>query len=327
MTIRVDSFCLWRRPARLPAFRRIASALDYPTRPVRIIDGFGGGSTPDLVSRLIGQWLSDGCISPSSSTTGSAPAAISRPRRSPMRRRTATRCSLASPRTRSTPRSTSKSGFRFPPRFRAGRRRDPAADGDPGQSIVPGQDASRVHRLCQSQSRQDQFCFARRRHADACRDRAVQDAGRHRRRARAVSRAGAGIHRFAGRPGSGLHHHAVERDRIHQDRQIAGLGGDRRETGGGVAGCADGERSRCPASTPRPGTESARQRARRPAIVDTLSSNIAAGLAEPQIVARIKDLGGETEPMGSAEFAKFLAAETAKWAKVVKFAKMQRGLI
>ncbi|MGC1280435.1 MAG: tripartite tricarboxylate transporter substrate-binding protein, partial [Xanthobacteraceae bacterium] len=36
---------------------RPASALDYPTRPVRIIDGFGGGSTPDLVSRLIGQWL------------------------------------------------------------------------------------------------------------------------------------------------------------------------------------------------------------------------------------------------------------------------------
>ena len=35
-----------------------ASALDYPTRPVRIFEGFGGGGTPDLVSRLIGQWLS-----------------------------------------------------------------------------------------------------------------------------------------------------------------------------------------------------------------------------------------------------------------------------
>ncbi|MGB6894053.1 MAG: tripartite tricarboxylate transporter substrate-binding protein, partial [Xanthobacteraceae bacterium] len=38
---------------------RPASALDYPARPVRIVDGFGGGSTPDLVSRLIGQWLSE----------------------------------------------------------------------------------------------------------------------------------------------------------------------------------------------------------------------------------------------------------------------------
>ena len=36
---------------------RYACALDYPTRPVRIFEGFGGGSTPDLISRLIGQWL------------------------------------------------------------------------------------------------------------------------------------------------------------------------------------------------------------------------------------------------------------------------------
>ena len=37
----------------------VACALDYPTRPVHIVDGFGGGSTPDLVSRLLGQWLSE----------------------------------------------------------------------------------------------------------------------------------------------------------------------------------------------------------------------------------------------------------------------------
>ncbi|HEX3505003.1 MAG TPA: tripartite tricarboxylate transporter substrate-binding protein, partial [Xanthobacteraceae bacterium] len=39
--------------------RRIAYAQDYPTRPVRIIEGLGGGSTPNLVARLIGQWLSE----------------------------------------------------------------------------------------------------------------------------------------------------------------------------------------------------------------------------------------------------------------------------
>ena len=38
---------------------RIAYAEDYPTRPVRIIEGLGGGSTPNLISRLIGQWLSE----------------------------------------------------------------------------------------------------------------------------------------------------------------------------------------------------------------------------------------------------------------------------
>jgi tripartite-type tricarboxylate transporter receptor subunit TctC len=41
--------------AALPSF---AFALDYPTRPVRIVEGFGGGGTPDLISRLIAQWLS-----------------------------------------------------------------------------------------------------------------------------------------------------------------------------------------------------------------------------------------------------------------------------
>src|SRR5690242_2960088 len=39
--------------------RRIAYADTYPARPVRIIEGLGGGSTPNLVSRLIGQWLSE----------------------------------------------------------------------------------------------------------------------------------------------------------------------------------------------------------------------------------------------------------------------------
>src|SRR5271154_3130307 len=45
--------------AASPVFLRTSYALDYPTRPVRIFEGFGAGSTPDLVSRLWGQWLSD----------------------------------------------------------------------------------------------------------------------------------------------------------------------------------------------------------------------------------------------------------------------------
>ena len=61
------------------------------------------------------------------------------------------------------------------------------------------------------------------------------------------------------------------------------------------------------------------------AIVEVLSSNITAGLADPQLKAPIKDLGGETVPMASAEFGKFLADETEKWAKVVKFAGLKAG--
>jgi tripartite-type tricarboxylate transporter receptor subunit TctC len=45
--------------AALPAFARTATAQAYPARPVRIIVGFGPGGAPDIVSRLLGQWLSD----------------------------------------------------------------------------------------------------------------------------------------------------------------------------------------------------------------------------------------------------------------------------
>ena len=45
--------------AALPAVSRIAWAQAYPTRPVRIVVGFPAGSAPDIVARLIGQWLSE----------------------------------------------------------------------------------------------------------------------------------------------------------------------------------------------------------------------------------------------------------------------------
>jgi tripartite-type tricarboxylate transporter receptor subunit TctC len=42
-----------------PGFAGFAAAADYPTRLVRIFEGFGGGGTPDLISRLFAQWLSE----------------------------------------------------------------------------------------------------------------------------------------------------------------------------------------------------------------------------------------------------------------------------
>jgi len=54
------------------------------------------------------------------------------------------------------------------------------------------------------------------------------------------------------------------------------------------------------------------------AIIDKLNMTITAGLADPQLKAKLKDLGGEPMPMTPAEFGKFLADETEKWAKVVK---------
>ena len=45
--------------AALPVLARRASALDYPSRPVRLIVGFPAGSSSDLTARLIAQWLSE----------------------------------------------------------------------------------------------------------------------------------------------------------------------------------------------------------------------------------------------------------------------------
>jgi len=45
--------------AGLPALSLMARAQAYPTRPVRIIVGYGAGGAPDILARLIGQWLSD----------------------------------------------------------------------------------------------------------------------------------------------------------------------------------------------------------------------------------------------------------------------------
>src|SRR5215813_8401469 len=43
----------------LPAVSRIAVAQSYPSRPVHLLEGFGAGSAPDIVARLIGQSLSE----------------------------------------------------------------------------------------------------------------------------------------------------------------------------------------------------------------------------------------------------------------------------
>ena len=44
--------------AALPAISRVAQAQTYPTRPVRLILGYAPGGAPDIVARLIGEWLS-----------------------------------------------------------------------------------------------------------------------------------------------------------------------------------------------------------------------------------------------------------------------------
>jgi len=57
-------------------------------------------------------------------------------------------------------------------------------------------------------------------------------------------------------------------------------------------------------------------------IVEKLNAAINAVVASPDMKARLADLGTAPMPMTPADFGKFIAAETEKWAKVVKFAKI-----
>jgi tripartite-type tricarboxylate transporter receptor subunit TctC len=55
-------------------------------------------------------------------------------------------------------------------------------------------------------------------------------------------------------------------------------------------------------------------------VINKLNREINAGLADPKLQARLAELGGVPLGGSSADFAKLIAEETEKWAKVVKFA-------
>jgi tripartite-type tricarboxylate transporter receptor subunit TctC len=58
-------------------------------------------------------------------------------------------------------------------------------------------------------------------------------------------------------------------------------------------------------------------------IIDILNKAVNASLAEPKAKAQLADLGASLLPGSAADFGKLVAAETEKWAKVIKFANIK----
>jgi len=58
-------------------------------------------------------------------------------------------------------------------------------------------------------------------------------------------------------------------------------------------------------------------------IIDRLNKEINVALADPQIKARLADLGGSVLPGSPGDFAKLIADETEKWGKVIREANIK----
>ena len=61
-------------------------------------------------------------------------------------------------------------------------------------------------------------------------------------------------------------------------------------------------------------------------IVDKLNREINAALVDPKVTSRFAEFGGLVLAGSPAEFGNFIAEDTEKWGKVVKFARPQAGL-
>jgi tripartite-type tricarboxylate transporter receptor subunit TctC len=310
--------------ATAPAVPRIARALDYPTRPVRIFEGFGGGGTPDLISRLIGQWLAQRLHQPfvvENRTGAGGNIAAEAVATAAPDGYTLLTCVTANAINATL---YDKLDFNFIRDFTpvAGLVRLPMvllvnpsfpahtlvdfiayAKANPGKINIasPGV-GTPMHvaiELLKMMAGIDVVHVPYRGPAPAFTD-------------LLAGRVQAFIITLSSAFGF------LKTDKL---RALAVTGATRADVIHAVPSVSEvlpgfdataWDGTCAPAGTPA-------------AIVEVLSSNITAGLTDPQIRAPIKELGGDTVPMGTAEFGKFIADETEKWAKVVKFAGLKAG--
>jgi tripartite-type tricarboxylate transporter receptor subunit TctC len=62
-----------------------------------------------------------------------------------------------------------------------------------------------------------------------------------------------------------------------------------------------------------------------PDVISKINQQIDAAITDAKIKARFEEFGDAPTPMTAAEFGRFIAEETEKWSKVVKFANVKAG--
>src|SRR5262245_52307093 len=200
-------------------------------------------------------------------------------------------------------RTLPKSQFQFHPGHRPGHRHHAGTRCGGGTSIGPGDNHSRVHRLRQSQSAQDQHGVGRQRHCATHLRRTVQDDGRRRLGPRAISGRGPSMTDLLGGQVQVIFSvvtESIEHIRANKLRPLAVTTATRWEglpdvptvgdfmpgyEGSGWQGVG------VPKNTPAE-------------IIDKLNREINAGLADPKIKARLAELGGTILAGSPADFAR-----------------------
>ena len=305
--------------AALPAVSPMARAQSYPTRPVRWLVGYPAGGSADIVARLVGQHLADKFGQPfvienrpGAGNNIATEAAV----RAPADGYTLL---LVNPANAINATLYDKLNFDFLQDMApvAGVMRVPnVAVVHPS---IPAKDDSRVHCLRQGQPWQDQHGVERQRSALACGRRVVQDDGRHRHGSRALSRIGTCTDRPARRAGADHVRPIAVVNRAHPCGQAAAAGGDHddsfrsdcRTSRLWVISCratrrAPGSASAYPGTRPRRSSTSSTMKSTRPWPIPN-SRRASPIWAAPCLRDR--------RPI----FGKLVAAETEKWAKVVRF--------
>ena len=304
------------------AVSRPALAVDYPTRPVHIFNGFGGGSTPDLVSRLVGQWLSDRLHQPfvveNRVGAGGNVAAEA------VAKAAADGYTLLTCVTSDAINDTlyTKLDFSF------------VRDFVPVAGVIQLPMVFLVNPAFPAKTLSDFIAYAKANPGKV--NVASPGVGTPMHVAIELLKMQAGIdvvHVPYRGPAPALEDLVAGRVQAFIITLSTGIGFVRDGRLRALA-VTSAKRAEVMPDLPSmsevlPGFDAtawdgtSAPKGTPAAVVQILSDNITAGFADPGLKARIKDLGGETVPMDSAQFSKFVAAEVEKWAKVVKFANMR----